>query len=289
MWTYFIDSNCDIMPQEAAGYGFKMISMPYSIGTEIIYPYVGDYKFEPHEFYEMLRGGVLPSTSAIGEEEYIKYFEPEFADGKDVFYVHFSAAMSATFNNMHTAVEKLKAKYPERRFLEIDTKSITTLDCLICREIGDLLKAGKTPDEIVKWAETEVDHYTMYFFADDLKFFRHSGRVSGLAATMGGLVGIRPIIYMNSEGRMENIGKERGRARAMDKLVSYVEELGADIKGHHFIIGHTDAPELVDEMKGILYEKFGDDLNIEVVQTNPTIGGHCGPDGIGLAFHSKRR
>lgn len=289
MWTYFTDSDTDITPEVAAGYGCRIISMPYSVDAETVYPYVDFEKFDSHAFYDMLRSGVLPTTSAISEEEYIKYFEPEFAAGNDIFYVHFSAAMTMTFNNMYKALDKLKAKYPERRFLEVDTKGITIVSYLIVREIGDLLNAGKTPDEIVAWAETEVGHYSQYFFADDLKFFRRSGRVSGIAATMGGLIGIRPIIHMSDEGKMVSIGKEKGRNNAMSRLLSYVEEFGDDIKGHRFIIGHTDAPELAERMAESLRARFGDDLEVELVVTNPTAGSHCGPNGVGVAFHSKHR
>ena len=190
---------------------------------------------------------------------------------------------------MRNALAKLKEKYPERKFIDIDTKGITIVSYLIVREIGDLLKAGKTPEQIEEWAKTEIDHYSQYFFADDLKFFRRSGRVSGIAATMGGLIGIRPIIHMSTEGVMESIGKEKGRMKAMQSLLNYVEEFGDDIKNHRFIIGHTDAEDLAHEMEAMLKEKFGDDLKVEYVVTNPTAGSHCGPNGVGVAFHSIHR
>ena len=92
--------------------------------------------------------------------------------------------MTNTFDAMDQAIAFLKKKYPRTRFEEIDTKGITTLSYAIVREIGDLVKAGKTLDQVLEWTRTEVDKFAMYFFADDLKFFRRSGRVSGLAATM---------------------------------------------------------------------------------------------------------
>ena len=289
MWTYFTDTDTDITPEVAALYGYKLISMPYSIDAKITYPYIDFKEFDSHAFYDTLRAGVLPTTSAISEQQYIDWFEPEFAAGRDIFYVHFSAAMTMTFGNMYKALETLKAKYPERRFLEVDTKGITIVSYLIAREIGDMLLSGKTPDEIVEWSGSEVDHYCQYFFADDLKFFRRSGRVSGIAATMGGLIGVRPIIHMSAEGKMESIGTEKGRLKAMARLVSYVEQMGDDIRNHRIIVGHTDAPALAEEFALLLKQKFGDDLQIEFVVTNPTAGSHCGPNGVGVAFHSKGR
>ncbi|MCQ2156855.1 MAG: DegV family protein [Bacteroidales bacterium] len=289
MWTYFTDTDTDIQPDVAKEYGYKLISMPYSVDAKTVYPYVDFDKYDYHAFYDTLREGALPTTSAISESEYIRYFEPEFAAGNDILYVHFSAAMTMTFDNMRNALAKLKEKYPERKFIDIDTKGITIVSYLIVREIGDLLKAGKTPEQIEEWSKTEIDHYSQYFFADDLKFFRRSGRVSGIAATMGGLIGIRPIIHMSAEGVMESIGKEKGRMKAMQSLLNYVEEFGDDIKNHRFIIGHTDAEDLAHEMEAMLKEKFGDDLKVEYVVTNPTAGSHCGPNGVGVAFHSIHR
>ena len=82
--------------------------------------------FDDHAFYEQLRHGVLPNTSALSREQYLLYFEPVFAAGDDIFYVHFSRAMTASFGAMDQALEILRERYPDRRFYELDTKGITT-------------------------------------------------------------------------------------------------------------------------------------------------------------------
>ena len=197
MLTLYTDTDTDITPAVAAEYGYKLISMPYSVDAKTVYPYVDFDQFDARSFYDMLRRGTLPTTSAISKERYIEYFEPDFKAGNDILYVHFSRAMTNTFDAMDQAVAELKAKYPGVRLEEIDTKGITTISYTITREVGDRIKEGMNLDEVLAWAKVEVDRFAMYFFADDLKFFRRSGRVSGLAATMGTLIGIRPIIYMS--------------------------------------------------------------------------------------------
>ena len=289
MLTLFTDTDTDFTPEIAKEYGYKLISMPYSIDAKTFYPYEDSETIDLHAFYDGLRNGVLPTTGGISAERYKNYFRPEFEKGNDILYVHFSAAMTITFRAMDEAVAELLKEYPERKFYHVDTMGITIVSYSIVREIGDMIKAGRTVDEVLAWADREVLHFAQYFFADDLKFFKRSGRVSGIAATMGTLVGIRPIICMNDEGKMVSIGKERGRANAMDRLVKVVENLGDDIKNHHFIIGHTDAPELAAELRDMLHKRFGDDLNIETVVTNPTAGSHCGPNGVGVSFHAKSR
>lgn len=289
MFILFTDTDTDITPALAKEYGYKIISMPYSIDGVTTYPYVDYEVFDSHAFYEKLRGGALPNTSAISAESYRNYFEPEFAAGNDILYVHFSAAMSATFDVMRPVVDELLKKYPERKFYEIDTKGISILALNIVLEVGDMYKAGKSAEEIVEWAKTEVDHFAVYFFADDLKFFKHSGRVSGLAGTMGTLLGIRPIIHVNEEGKMVSIGKEKGRAKAVDRLIQYVAELGDKIEEHRVLIANSDCDDLVAEVKEELVKRFGDKLKIDVYDVNPTIGSHSGPNACGISFHSIHR
>ena len=237
MLTLYTDTDTDITPAVAKYYGYKLISMPYSVDAKTIYPYVD----------------------------------------------------LETFDAMDQAVAELRAKYPGRRFEEIDTKGITTISYAVVRAVGDLHLEGKTLDQLLEWAKTEVDHYAMYFFADDLKFFRRSGRVSGLAATMGTLIGIRPIIYMSPEGKMVSCDKAKGRVKAMEYLMGKVAELGDAIKEYRFYIGHTDAPSLAEDLGRQLKERYGADLDIEYVVCNPTAGSHAGPNGVGVCFHAIHR
>ena len=262
--------------------------MPYSIEAQTTYPYVDFETFDAHAFYDRLRGGVLPTTSAISKEQYLQYFEKDFAAGNEILYVHFSRAMTNSFDAMDQAVAELKAKYPAARFEEIDTKGITTISYAIVREVGDLVKAGKSLDEILSWAADEVDRFAMYFFADDLKFFRRSGRVGGLAATMGTLIGVRPLIHMSQDGKMISVGTAKGRPKAIEFLLNKVGELGDDLQNHRICIGHSDAPEIARELGRLIEEKYGQQ-HIVYVEVNPTAGSHCGPNGVGVCFHAKHR
>ena len=204
MLTIFTDTDTDIQPKEAEYYGYKLISMPYIIDNKEVKPYVDFDEFDYHSFYNTLRKGVLPTTCAISTEAYREYFESIL-----------------TFNAMNIVVEELKEKYPERKFYTIDTKGITILSLIIVKEIGKLYKSGASITEIMDWADKNVDHFATYFFADTLNFFAKSGRVSNFSKVMGNLIGVKPIIYMDANGTMTNIGKERGRMSATKRLIQY--------------------------------------------------------------------
>lgn len=289
MLVLFTDTDCDITPDIAKYYGYQLISMPYTIGDKEIYPYVDFEEFKVKEYYDSLRKGTLPTTSALSPLKYIEYFEPHFAAGNDILYVHFSKAMSGTFNALNLALIELKEKYPERNLYTIDTKAITALSYLIVTEVGKLYKQGKTLEELLEWSKTEIDKYAIYFYADDLTFFKRSGRVSGFSGTMGNILGIHPIIHMSSEGKMVNIAKGRGRLSTLKKIIEMVGENEENIKDYPVIIAHSDCLEIAHQLEELLKEKYGQDLKTEYVVVNPTAGAHCGPNCVGVGFHAKHR
>lgn len=288
MLVLFTDTDTDITPAVAAEYGYHLISMPYSVEGKDVYPYEDFERFDAHAFYETLRLGVLPHTSAIAPERYKAYFEPVLQNGDDILYVHFSAAMTATFDNMAQAVRELKEQYPDRTVYAVDTKGITLCSYAVVRAVGEKYKQGATAEELIAFAKEEAEHTATYFFADDLRFFHRSGRVGGLAATMGSIVGVRPIICMNDEGKMVSVGKERGRANAVDRLIATVKELGDDLSHHRVYVGNADADDLADEVIARLRAET-DAADIEKVTVNPTAGSHCGPDTVGVCFHAIHR
>ena len=290
MYQLFFDSDCDITLEWAKKYNAKLISMPYVVCDEEYFPYKSWEKFEAKQFYDTLRkGNANQSTSALSEQEYIDYFEPVLKEGKDILYVHFSREMSATFKSCDKAIEELLKKYPDRRIELIDTKGITICSFLTDIQIGELYLQGKSIDEIVEASKEIIPHSAAYFFADNLKFFARSGRVSGFSAFMGGMIGVKPVIHISNEGKMVSIDKAVGRKKVLEKIMDYVVKLEDHIKDYPIVIAHADAPYLVADFDKMLKERFGEDIKYILVDVNPTAGCHCGPDVLGIGFHAKER
>ncbi len=288
-YVMFVDSDCDVDPEFCDSHGMRLISMPYIVDGKEVYPYVDFKTFDDQAFYDMLRKGVLPTTCGLSPATYTSYFEPVLKEGKDILYVHFSAAMTGTFSAMKIAVDELKKKYPSRRIEAIDTKGITILPCAILIEMAKLYDEGKSIDDMKAWADQEVDHFAVYFFADDLKFFARSGRVSGMAGFMGNMIGLRPIIHISQEGKMESCDKAIGRMAAINKILDYVEKTEDHIQDHVVVVGHTNAPMLASRLVAELHKRYGKELQIVTRSVNPTAGSHCGPNAAGVAFHAKSR
>ncbi|MDE7095351.1 MAG: DegV family EDD domain-containing protein, partial [Anaeroplasmataceae bacterium] len=199
-----------------------------------------------------------------------------------------SKELSGTFSSLKIAIDELQEEFPERKIYTVDSKVISIGSYLLNRLVSNLYHQGKTAEEIVEYANRERDKVAMYLYSDDLKFFRRSGRVSNFSAFMGTILGIHPIIHLDSNGFMKALTKARGRLGSLNKILDFVSELEEDIADYPVIIGHADCEDLAHKLGELLEQRFGK-LNIEYVIVNPTAGAHCGPNSMGIAFHAKHR
>ena len=124
MSKFFCDSNCELWFDKVEALGINYISMPYTIDNEEIYYDLGKNS-DNRAFFQKMRKGSVPKTSALNMQDYIDYFKPVLESGEDVVYVTFSHKMSATFESLDKAIAQLKTEYPDRRISEVDTKHIS--------------------------------------------------------------------------------------------------------------------------------------------------------------------
>lgn len=287
----FADSDCDITLAKANELGYHLISMPFQMEGKEYFPYEDSPEFDFKSFYEALGRGIMPKTSAVSPEKYMRLFEPFFQEGKDIFYVHFSATLSGTFNSLKVAQDMLKAKYPERTIYTFDTKAITAMALMMLYDFSELYNKGKSAQEMITIGEEKIlNSYSLYAFADDISYFKRSGRLKGAQATFATILNIKPIISIDDEGYMKAVDKAMGRFKAMRKILENMQAIGLDPLDHRIILCHSNNLENVEHMKKLICEEYPRKTPMfEVVDINPTAVCHCGPSCLGVCFRSKKR
>ena len=287
MSVFFCDSNCELWYTKVDELGIKVIGMPYNIDDEERdYDMGRETDFE--DFYARVKNGSMPKTSALNKQNYIDYFEPVLASGQDILYVHFSSNLSGTFEFMNSAIEELKEKYPERTIKTVDTYAISMSAGLIVYEAAKLWKAGKSDDEIIAWVENNRQKFTEYFMVEDLNHLRRGGRLSGAAAIVGTVLGIKPILKVSSEGKIVKDGTAKGHRKSIAYMVDKMKEIGANVADFPIVVISATAPELAETLKQEIL-KLIPDADIWTQPIGPTIGTHCGPGTVGVVFHAKQR
>ena len=100
------------------------------------------------EFYKRIAAGALPTTSQVNVAQFVDFFEPYLADGKDILHISFSSGLSGTYNSAVMAREQLLQKYPDRKMLIVDSLGASSGYGLLVDMAADLRDGGKTLEDV---------------------------------------------------------------------------------------------------------------------------------------------
>ena len=287
MYQLFCDSNCELWFTKVRELGLNLIRMPYTVGDEEYFYDMGentDFK----AFFDNMRAGAVPKTSALNEYAYTEYFEPVLARGDDIYYVTFSHEMSGTFNAMKNAINALKEKYPEREIRYKDTKLISMGSGCVTYYAALKYNEGATMDELDEYLDGLIPNVATYFVVDDLTYLHRGGRVSGASKVVGNMLGIKPILHFNEEGKIININKVKGFKKALSTLIDYMVTKGDEVENYKVFVVHADNEAEAQNFAANIKNKFPN-ADVEIQTVGPVIGSHCGPGMIGLVFHCKEK
>ena len=287
MYRLFCDSNCELNYLTVKELGLNVIRMPYYIGDEEFFYDMG----ENHDFkgfFEKMRAGATPKTMALNEYDYIDYFEPVLEKGEDIYYITFSHQMSGTFNQMQKAIDTLKEKYPERVIRTFDTKLICMGSGIVTYYGALKYNEGATMDELEAFLTEFAPNTSTYFMVDDLTYLYRGGRISGVARVVGTLLGLKPILHFNDEGKILNIDKQKGTKKAVSTLINFMKERGDKVEDYKVVVCHADNEDGANYLLSKIKEAFPK-ADIIFQPIGPVIGSHCGPGTLGVIFHCKQR
>ena len=286
-YVFMTDSDSDLPLELKVRYDIPVVSMPYTLEGKEYFDDLGQ-TLDSKSFFDKMRAGAQPSTSALNETIYLEYFEPVLAEGKDLLFVAFSSQLSATINAVYAARETLLARYPERKFMVVDTLSISGPMTILILKAHELYRAGKPMEEVAAWLEENKLRAQAWFTVDDLKYLKRGGRISPAVAAIGTMLDLKPILTETLEGKLASADKVRGRRKAMNYIVDKAVENVVDQKESIGIILHADAPEDALRLQDMLLQKLPD-MSIRVESVGPVIGAHAGPGTLAFCFLGKKR
>lgn len=240
------------------------------------------------EFFAKLREGKMSTTSQVNPEEAVNMLEPYLREGKDVLHLGFSSGLSGTLNSMKIAGETLQEKYPEAKVIVIDTLCACLGEGLLLYKALQQKEKGMTIDELAQWVEENKLHICHNVTVDDLNHLHRGGRVSKTTAVLGTLVQIKPIIHMDDNGKLQVIGKERGRKKSLNKIVDMAAEQSKGWDNDMIMITHGDCLEDAEYVAKLVREKMGID-NILINNIGTVIGSHTGPGVVAVFCMGNKR
>lgn len=285
-YVILTDSTCDLGGDYAEKeLGVKILPLDFIYEEKVYHDGEGmSYK----EFYNLLREKKNITTSQINADAFVREFENYLKEQKDILYIAFSSGLSGTCASAKIAQDELQKKYNDRKIIVIDSLSASMGEGLLVYYAAQMKKSGKSIEELSRWIEENKLKICHWFTVDDLFHLKRGGRISSVSAFFGTMLGVKPVLHVDNNGKLIPMEKVRGRKASLVSLVEHMKKLGNVSSEDVVFISHGDALEDAIFVKELILKEF----KVKEVVINyigSVIGSHAGPGTVALFFFGKSR
>ena len=282
------DSTTDMGREYYEENNIRLVSMHYVIDDKEYVQYT-DNALNTKEFYDMVRAGSMPKTSQVSYESLTSVFEEIAEEGKDVFYLAFSSALSGTCQTASLVAKDLSEKYPDRKFMVVDSISACGGEGHLLNNCVKKRDSGCSLEELVAYAE-ELKGRTIHLFTvNDLNHLHRGGRLSKMSAVLGGMLGIKPILHFNELGQLLPYSKVRGRKTSLEAMAKEMEKTYIPEENEEIFINDADSREDAEYLGKLIMERMPSVKKIRYGEIGAVIGAHAGPGTVALFYLGKNR
>ena len=287
-YVLLTDSSADLTDALVKELGVEVLPLSFTMRNKTYRNWPDNREIDPKDFYRQLREGEMATTSAVNVSDFTETIEPHLKEGRDVLVVAFSSGLSATCHSAQIAAQELSEQYPERKVYVVDSLCASLGQGLLVWYAARMKNEGRGIGAVRDWLEENKLHLCHWFTVDDLHFLKRGGRLSGTAALVGTMLGIKPILRSTEDGQLVPMEKVRGRKQSLHILLEHMEKTFRDTGDQVVFIVHGDCPDDAAYLKKEIKSRY----HIKRIVTNnigPIIGSHTGPGAIAIFYIGKGR
>ncbi len=280
------DSGSGISQKESRELGISVVPMPFRIdGKE----YFEDINLSREDFFEMLKKDCEIATSQPSPEDVMKLWDALLQENDAVVHVPLTSGLSGAAQTALMLSEE--EKYAGKVFVS-DSRGVSVTQRQHCIFAKRLSAEGKTPEEIRDILNQNAERNSIFIAVDSLKYLKRGGRITPMAAAIGTLLHIKPVLTIVRGGKLDSYTKVRTQKMAKEAIISGLwEDLRkkhGDPDGSHcyLAVAYTDNPEQAEQFASELSESFPKRLNPKIVvePLSLLISCHIGQNGLGAAL-----
>lgn len=271
------DSTADLDSKLAKEMGITVIPLNVHFHEEL---YKDGIDITPEQFFAKLESTpVPPRTSQPSPGDFHTVYKSLLAEGvSGIISIHISKELSGTYQSATIAREIL----PDADIRIVNGKSASMGTGIIVLTVARRIADGASLDEAAAYAEELVDKQKVVFAVDTLEYLHRNGRIGRAAKLIGGLLNVKPILHLDSDGFVAPLGKVRGQG----KVLPYVMEQAMEFAGDDPVVVavvHALIPDLAEEIAAQVKAKLNVN-SLHISSIGSVIGTHTGPGTFGLVL-----
>lgn len=281
------DSCCDLPKEYIYGNSIPFAMLPFSYNNKEYLDDLGQ-SISQKQFFDDLRAGALPNTSQANSESFYNIFKAVALSGKDVVYIGVSSGLSGTYNSANIGKTTILEEFPSVCIYIIDVLTASLGQGLMVRKAVEMKNEGCSAEQIVCEIEKNIQNLNTYITVQDLNFLKRGGRISNVAATLGIVMHIKPILTINQVGRVMPVLKVRGRKKSITKLAEIVQEKIKNPETQTIAICHADCYAEAEKLKEEILKRV-QVKEVIIHYIGPVVGRFSGPGALAVFFIGESR
>lgn len=270
------DSSCDLPQDLLDAHQVHVVPLKLDIGGS---EYLDRLTMTPDEFYRRVEKGRRATTSQPSVKEFERLYEFLSGHYESILSIHLSSALSGTWGAAKKAAESL----PSRRIEVVDSRHLCASMGLVVLRAAEALEAGTPLLETVRLVEKWSRRARILVSLKTVDYMVKGGRIGPVKGALVRLLGLKPIISVDSQGKGIAVGKARSQRANLDRIRFLAEEAQASEGLWGYAVAHSHAPGEAREFAGEMERALGFGPRF-VVDISPVIGLNAGPGSLALAF-----
>lgn len=286
MVKFYVDAYADMFGKELEDNGLYLAPSKIKKGRTTI-----DFQGFKADELEAKSADILADKYTIiplNRDEWVEFFKKDLENGDDVIF--FSIAFNMLQDKgqaLLSAFEQLNTLFPDRKAILINTCTVSRGTSEIAGMVSLVYKRNKDLDASLEFAENIIGKFVSVFAIEDVNNISPNSIIKPLLDNFpGSSLNIKPIISIDTEGKLKLLDKAKGFKNAVSKLYSNTKMNGQNIADYTFSIVYFGAKDDATA----LYNRFRELVNESEIRLIPLslnnaikIGKKC----VGLTFHSK--
>jgi len=237
----------------------------------------------PTEAYQLfLQDPERFNTSPASPGHYLEVYREVSNYADSILCITLSSKLSTGYQMACVAKEQAKTELPHTSIEVLDSQTVTAAEGFIALAAARAAAAGKSLAEVTKLAEQIKEKVNFALLLETIRHVYRTGRIPKVAAQVGSLLNIKPILTMSS-GLVHFAGAVRNREHGMERIIKMLKDK-VGRKPVHIAVMHAYALEEAQKLMERLRSEFNC-IELWLTEFSPVMGYATGTGTIGFAYY----
>ncbi len=267
------DTGTMFSPEEGNQKGIVVLPLNVIVDKKSYKEFVD---IQSQEFINMVKEGHIPRSSQPSVGEVMEVFE-KYQD-EEILVINMADGLSGTYQ---TSLGVRETMEHNENIHVMNSMTLCGPQRYLVEKALDLKAKGFNLESIKQELYKSIATEKSFLIPQDFGFLKRGGRLTPLAATLGGMLKIIPVMTTTKDGkRLEKFTIKKTMKSAVKEIIKSFQELGVD-ENYKIFVSHADVLEQAKKVVEQIQQSF-ENVVIELYELSPAFITQGGPGCIAI-------